>query len=350
MHMDDFDYELADERIAQVPIEPRDAARLLDASDPSSVVHRHVRDLPMLLDTGDVVVLNETKVIPARLRLQKPSGGHVEVLLLERRADGPWLALVRPSKRVAVGTELVGTERPLGSGLVVQVGAVLEGGRREVRLLSPTTHSMLLPLEEEAALLAHGEAPLPPYISSKLADPNRYQTVYARLPGSVAAPTAGLHLTNPLLAQLEARGVVLHRVDLTVGLDTFRPVATDDPDNHVMHSERYDVPAATLDACAEARSAGRRVLVVGTTALRAVESAAATGVLRGRTDIFIRGTYGFRVADHLLTNFHLPRSTLLLLVDAFAGPRWRDLYAIAMADGYRFLSFGDAMLLQRRVT
>lgn len=327
--MDAYDYDLPPAAIAQQPAEPRDAARLLVARAGRPVAHAHVRDLPALLDPGDLLVLNETRVLPARLRLRKPTGGAVEVLLLERRDDGAWEALVRPGRRVGPGTMLAA-----GPDLTVEVGERLDDGKRRVRLHTP---------DEQAALAAHGAVPLPPYITEPLADPERYQTVFARRPGSTAAPTAGLHLTPAVLEACRAKGIETATVELRIGLDTFRPVTVDDPRDHVMHSEWYAVPPETLTACERAN----RVVAVGTTAVRALESAAATGAHTGRTDLFIHGDFPFRVVDTLLTNFHLPRSTLLLLLHAFAGPGWRDLYALALAEGYRFLSFGDAMLVDR---
>ena len=321
--MRSFDYELPSSAIAQTPVEPRDSARLLVATDPiGRVEHKRVVDLPGLLEDGDVLVLNETRVLPARLHLQKPTGGMVEVLLLEQ-FDGHWEALVRPGRRVPPGTVLRG-----GSGMTVAVGEHLDGGRRVVRV--------------EGDMAVDGQVPLPPYIRAPLADPERYQTVYARQPGSVAAPTAGLHLTDDVLDRCRARGIQIATVDLAVGLDTFRPVTAERVDDHEMHSERYRVPSATLDVCRRAE----RVVAVGTTTVRALESAA-VGPLEGRTSLFIHGDYPFRIVDVLLTNFHMPRSSLLLLLAAFAGERWRDLYGAALAEGYRFLSFGDAMLVSR---
>lgn len=350
--MTELDYGLPDRCIAQVPCEPRDAARLLVAvrdGEHDSVRHRHIRDLPTLIRPGDVIVVNETKVLPARLRLRKASGGSVEVLLLERREDGTWSALVRPSKRVAEGTRLV-PDGAVVSGiqrhrdrefdLEVEVGGHLSEGRRVVRL---NTNG-----DELEVLDVYGAMPLPPYITAPLADPARYQTVFARLPGSVAAPTAGLHLTPTLLDACVRAGAALHAVELVVGLDTFRPVTVEHPEDHTIHTEAYNVPESTWQACRTARDAGARVIAVGTTSVRALESAAATGRLSGRTSLFIHGSYPFRLVNLLLTNFHMPRSTLLLLLDAFTGPRWRDLYTEAMAQGYRFLSFGDAMLVDRR--
>ena len=340
--MDDYDYDLPFASIAQDPIEQRDAARLLVALSASAAPqHRHIRDLASLLDPGDLLVVNETRVIPARLHLSKPSGGAVEVLLLEHRSDQSWQALVKPSRKVAAGTRL----RP-GPGLIVEIGEVLQGGQRLVRLLGDDGEPLARGAEEQA-LETFGEAPLPPYISAPLADSSRYQTTYARVAGSAAAPTAGLHFTPAVFDALSSRGVEVAKVDLAVGLDTFRPVTVDRPEEHNIHSERYDVPAATWDAVLRTRAAGGRVVAVGTTTVRSLETVAASGVLSGRTKLLIYGSYPFAVVDILLTNFHLPRSSLLLLVEAFAGTRWRDLYAEAIHEGYRFLSLGDAMLLGR---
>jgi S-adenosylmethionine:tRNA ribosyltransferase-isomerase len=297
-----------------------------------------VADLPTVLEPGDLLVVNESRVIPARLRLRKATGGVVEVLLLEPAPDGSdagcWEALVRPGRRVAAGTTLFAGEDPAGENPVAEVGEPAgqePDGRRMVRLVDP------------ALLESHGQVPLPPYIHEPLDDPGRYQTVFARRAGSVAAPTAGLHFDADLVERCRRRGVELATVDLAVGPDTFRPIKAARPEDHSMHSERYSVPAATLEACARAR----RVVAVGTTTVRALESAAATGELCGRTSLFIHGRYPFSVVDVLLTNFHLPRSSLLLLVEAFCGERWRALYDIALSEGYRFLSFGDAMLVSR---
>lgn len=331
-----FAYDLPDDRIAQDPVEPRDAARLLvDRGPRTSPDHRGVRDLPSLLDPGDVLVVNDTRVLPARLRAHKASGGAVEVLLLEREPAGTWRALVRPSRRVPPGTVVTAGDLP------VEVGEDLGDGVRRVRLDAGSEG-------ERAALEAHGEVPLPPYIRTALADPERYQTVFAREPGSVAAPTAGLHLTDRVLDGCRERGVRIEAIELQVGLGTFRPIAAEAVEDHVMHAEAYRVAPEVLEACRAARAHGRRVVAVGTTVLRALEAAASSGVLEGRTDIYVHGDHDFALVDRLLTNFHVPRSSLLVLVDAFVGPRWRTLYEAALADGYRFLSFGDCSLLDRR--
>jgi S-adenosylmethionine:tRNA ribosyltransferase-isomerase len=355
--MDAYDYGLPEEAIAQAPIEPRSAARLLVSgrvSNSGRMEHATMADLSSLLRTGDVVVVNDTRVLAARLQLMKVTGGEAEVLLLEP-IDGTgsrWEALVRPGRRLPPGTLLhepvtgraatgVGDDEegalPLGEP-VVEVGKPMPGqddSRRSVRLIDPT-------VIERSGLM-----PLPPYIHRRLDDPERYQTVYAadRDPGdrSTAAPTAGLHFTPELLRACREAGAEVMTLDLAIGLDTFRPITAPTPAGHLIHTERYRVPAATLDACA----AADRVVAVGTTVVRALESAAATGRLSGRTDLFIYGDHSFRVVDLLVTNFHLPRSSLLLMVEAFCGPEWRQLYAAALAEGYRFLSFGDAMVVGR---
>ncbi len=331
MHIDEFDYELAEANIAQRPAEPRDSSRLLVAVDPRGAVeHQHTRDLAAHVRPGDVLVLNDTRVLPGRLRFSRPTGGASEILLLDDRGDGTWEALVRPSRKLPPGTVV-----EIGADLTIEVGDHLGDGRRVVAV----TSTDLL-----AALDAHGEMPLPPYITERLGDPGRYQTVYAERPASAAAPTAGLHLTPEVLARCEANGAQVVRVELVVGLDTFRPIAVDDVAQHRMHTERYRVPPETWATVQQAS----RVLAVGTTSVRALESAASRGQLEGRTDLFIRRPYDWAVVDLLLTNFHLPRSSLLVMIDAFVGPRWRDLYTTAVAAGYRMLSFGDAMLIARQ--
>ncbi len=334
MRIDDFDYDLPSGRIAQSPIERRDAARLLVDRGTGAPDHRVVRDLPDILHPGDLLVVNETKVIPARLVLSRATGGAAEVLLLEP-VDGArtvWEALIRPAKRLKPGEIL---HAPSGEA-VVEVGDRTPAGHTfTVRLLGS--------IDSLDLMAEHGEMPLPPYITEPLADPDRYQTVYAREPGSAAAPTAGLHFTSDLLAMLEDRGVGVAKVELVVGLDTFRPIMEDDPLTHRMHTERFRVPEETLERC----RAADRVVAVGTTSVRALESAAASGQLEGRTDIFIHRGFDWQVVDLMMTNFHLPKTTLLMMIDAFVGDRWRALYDEALRDHYRFLSFGDAMLLDR---
>ncbi len=309
----ELDYELPPELIAQRPVEPRDSSRLLVFERATGAVrHRRFDELQDELAEGTLVVINDTRVLPARLRLERPGGGEAEVLLLERLgADGLWEGLARPSRRLKAGQRLGPVEliEPLGQG------------RWRLRLEGDP----------------QGEAPLPPYITEPLADPERYQTVYADQEGSAAAPTAGLHFTPELLGRLDVERVTLH-----VGLDTFRPIAADDLGGHELHSERYEVSAEAWRRI----EASPRVLAVGTTTVRVLESIARGAPLAGRTDLFITPGFEFRRVDSLLTNFHLPRSTLLALVMAFAGvDETRRLYRIAIEEGYRFYSFGDAMLI-----
>jgi len=298
--------------------------------------------------------VNTTRVLPARLDLRRPTGGSAEVLLLERVDPGGreapqqvgggrggaierWEALVRPSRKMPSGTTLSLDDG--STDLAVVVRDDLGEGRRVVDVV--TTGPLL------DALDRHGRMPLPPYITTVLAEADRYQTVYADRPGSAAAPTAGLHLTPAVLEGCAARGVQRADVELVVGLGTFRPISATTVEDHVMHEETYRVPEATVAACETTHGAGRSVVAVGTTSVRALESAAATGRREGRTDLFIHRPYDWQVVDRLLTNFHLPRSSLLVMIDAFVGPRWKSLYGTALADDYRFLSFGDAMLLTR---
>ena len=312
MRTSELDYDLPSELIAQQPLARRDDSRLLVADRASGEVrHRRFRDLPGELPEAALVVVNDTRVIPARLRVRRETGGEAEVLFLEPAGDGLWEALARPTKRLRPGTRLGPAE------LVEHLGS----GRWLVRLDG----------EPE------GEAPLPPYITEPLADAERYQTVYAEDAGSAAAPTAGLHFTPELLAGLDVERITLH-----VGLDTFRPVTADDLADHEIHSERYRVEPA---AWARIRAA-ERVVAVGTTTVRVLESLARGAPLEGRTSLFVTPGFEFRRVDALVTNFHLPRSTLLALVMAFAGiEETRRLYRLAIEERYRFYSFGDAMLL-----
>jgi S-adenosylmethionine:tRNA ribosyltransferase-isomerase len=320
-----LDYPLPAGAIAQEPAERREDARLLvDRGPGPGPDHRRVADLPDILRPGDLLVVNDSRVLPARLRVRKPSGAAVEVLLLEQGQDGRWDALVRPSRKVAPGLQLEGRD-----GLSVVIVDELGEGRWRVAVAGDVERG--------------GELPLPPYIHAPLREAERYQTVYARRSVSAAAPTAGLHLTDDVIERCRQRGIGLETIELAIGLDTFRPVTTEKLEDHVMHSEAYDVPEATLRACA----AAGRVVAVGTTVVRALESAARDDERVGRTSLFIRPGFEFKAVDVLLTNFHLPRTTLLAMIEAFMGPRWRELYDIALRDGYRFLSFGDAMLIER---
>ena len=350
LRVDDFDYELPATAIAQTPAEPRDAARLLvldrDASAPGqpAVSHRTFRDVGELLRPGDLLVVNDSRVIPARLPATRVGGGSAEILLLrpiQNEADR-WEALVRPSRRIPPGGTLV-----LRSGDRVEVGEGLGGGTRAIRF----DRDPYLVMNEA------GETPLPPYIRDRSTSPDRYQTVYARPPGSAAAPTAGLHFTEELLRSLKAGGVARAHVTLHVGLDTFRPLDGALVDEHRIHREWYEIPPETDAAIATARREGGRVVAVGTTSVRVLETAARDGNGADWTDLYITPPHEFRAVDALITNFHLPRSSLLVLVTAFvhAGMRAatplgaRDTllgaYRTALAEGYRFFSFGDAMFI-----
>ena len=337
MRLEDFDYQLPHELIAQTPIEPRDSARLLVDNGTLSPGHKHVSDFLEFCRDGDVMVVNDTKVIPARVRLVRQTGGGAEVLLLERHSSerNTWEALVRPAKRLRLGEILYASD---GTARVRIGERTVAGDTFLVELLAGDN-------SVEELLGRYGEMPLPPYITTKLSQPDRYQTIYANRPASAAAPTAGLHFTETLLDALRKQGVKILTVDLTVGLDTFAPVSHSDPRDHPMHTESYHVDTEILEQCRVAK----RVIAVGTTATRALESAATTGVLTGRTNMFISRGYEFKIVDLLLTNFHMPRTTLLMLVDAFVGSRWQSLYATAIQEKYRMLSFGDAMLLDRRL-
>jgi S-adenosylmethionine:tRNA ribosyltransferase-isomerase len=340
----DLDYPLPPEAVAQEPASPRDSARLLvDHGAGSAPGHMTVRDLPTLLEPGDLLVVNDTRVLRARVLVERSGGGAGEVLLLEpstEAGDGWWEALVRPSRKLRPGAVV----RATSGSLQVELGEPLEGGRRLVRPVRPDGVGDHWLLDE---LDTSGQVPLPPYITAPLDDAERYQTVFSRRPASSAAPTAGLHLTEEVVAQCRAKGVELARVELVVGLDTFRPIEVDNVEDHPIHSEWYRVPDSTWDAVQSTRSAGGRVVAVGTTSVRSLESRAATGQADGRTSLFITPGFSYAVVDLLMTNFHLPRSSLLALVQAFVGERWHDLYGEALDAGYRFLSFGDASLLRR---
>ena len=330
----DFYYDLPDEVIAQTPIEPREAARLLDTRDMSD---RRFSDLPAMLDPGDLLVVNRTKVRAARLHGTKVgTGGAVEVLLLTRRGDGSWDALIRPARRIREGLTIA-----FSRGLEAIVTRAPAEGRCVVEFPGVSGHELDDLIEEI------GDVPLPPYIHTPLENPDRYQTVFADEVGSAAAPTAGLHFSQNVLMEIEERGIGLRHVDLRVGLDTFRPITTDEIEDHQIHSEQVTVPEETCEAIASVREAGGRVVAVGTTVVRSLESASddqgRVSAFEGPTDLFIRPGYGFPAIDGLITNFHVPGSTLVVLMAAVLGDGWKPAYESALERGYRFLSFGDAM-------
>ena len=335
MKTSDFDYHLPPEAIAQTPAEPRDSSRLLVLNRTSEQIeHRTFQQIGEYLRPGDRLVLNQTRVIPARIHAHKPSGGKIEVLLLRREDERTWECLVGGKGL------LTGVRVSLQDGLNAEIVEVLEGSRRRVRFDEPV----------EGHLSADGEMPLPPYIHEKLRDPERYQTVYSRTPGSAAAPTAGLHFTPRLLDELQARGVHLTTVTLHVGLDTFAPVTEDDPSEHKIHTEWCELTPQAAEQIRATRQAGGRVIAVGTTSVRTLESAAQgkaqIEAFAGPTSIYILPGYPFKAVDAMITNFHLPKSTLIMLVSAFAGRETiLKTYQTAIQTGYRFFSFGDAMFI-----
>lgn len=340
MKLSDFDYDLPEERIAQFPCEPRDHSRLLKVNiDTGELTHAHFYDLLDDVEAGDLLVFNNTRVIPARLIGAKPTGGKVEVFLLTRLDGDRWEVLVKPGKKARIGQEIL-----FGDELSCVVEDNTDFGGRIVRFRYQGIF--------EEVLDRLGETPLPPYIKEKLADKERYQTVYAKENGSAAAPTAGLHFTKEMLAKLEAKGVRLAFVTLHVGLGTFRPVNVENVLEHVMHKEYYSVSAEAAEAIRQTKEAGGRVIAVGTTAVRTLESAAEEdGTITpktGWTEIFIYPGYRFKIVDALVTNFHLPKSTLLMLVSALADREMMlEAYRVAVEEKYRFFSFGDAMFLSR---
>ena len=340
MKLSDFDYDLPEERIAQFPCEPRDHSRLLKVNiDTGELVHAHFYDLLDDVEAGDLLVFNNTRVIPARLIGAKPTGGKVEVFLLTRLDGDRWEVLVKPGKKARIGQEIL-----FGDELSCVVEDNTDFGGRIVRFRYQGIF--------EEVLDRLGETPLPPYIKEKLADKERYQTVYAKENGSAAAPTAGLHFTKEMLAKLEEKGVRLAFVTLHVGLGTFRPVNVENVLEHVMHKEYYSVSAEAAEAIRQTKEAGGRIIAVGTTAVRTLESAAEEdGTITpktGWTEIFIYPGYRFKIVDALVTNFHLPNSTLLMLVSALADREMMlEAYRVAVEEKYRFFSFGDAMFLSR---
>ncbi len=359
MKTSDFDYHLPEASIAQTPVEPRDSSRLLVLHrDTGNLEHRIFREVVDYLHSGDLLVLNQTRVIPARIYARKATGGRVELLLLRRRDELIWESLVG-GKGLRVGTRVFvesgdfaeHSERvssrmdAKGStsgdvGIRAEIIEILEGSERLIKFSEPI----------EPYFAKVGNVPLPPYIHEKLSDPERYQTVYSREPGSAAAPTAGLHFTSRLLDELQSKGVKVAYVTLHVGLDTFAPVTEDFPEKHKIHTEWCELPQETADLINQTKQSGGRVIAVGTTSVRTLESAAVgqNAILSymGATSIYILPGYQFKIVDAMITNFHLPKSTLIMLVSAFAGrEKILSTYETAIKEDYRFYSFGDAMLI-----
>jgi S-adenosylmethionine:tRNA ribosyltransferase-isomerase len=356
-----YDYELPPELIAQTPLSRRDSSRLLVVDSPTHHTHSIFRDLPQLLRPKDLLVLNDTRVIPARLYGRKSTGAPVEVLLLEERQKNCWLALVKPGRRLKPGAKILfephrHTEQlPTASPSIGRETTGFTTLSATVLARDEATGGRLLQFDVpdraswESLLEQYGQIPLPPYITNSQASPEQYQTVYAQSFGAIAAPTAGLHFTSELLEQCSDRGIKQASVTLHVGVGTFRPVEVEDVTRHKMHGEWLEVPASTVEQIRETKASGGRVIAVGTTVVRALEGASAGGELQpycGKTELFIYPGYQWRVVEGLITNFHLPRSSLLMLVSAMVGrERLMDLYKEAIAHQYRFYSFGDAMLI-----
>ena len=340
MDLKDFNYDLPEELIAQDPLEDRSSSRLMVLhKDTGSIEHKIFRDIIDYLNPGDCLVINDTKVIPARLMgIKEDTGAAIEVLLLKRNADDVWECLVKPGKKARTGARIV-----FGEGLLVgEIVDVIEDGNRMIKFHYEGIF--------EEILDKLGQMPLPPYITHKLQDKNRYQTVYARNEGSAAAPTAGLHFTKELLEKIKEKGVNVVSITLHVGLGTFRPVKVDKIEEHHMHTETFNISKEAADTINRTRAAGGRVIAVGTTSCRTLESAAADdGTIpasSGDTDIFIYPGYKFKAIDCLITNFHLPESTLIMLVSALAGrDNIMNAYETAVKERYRFFSFGDAMFI-----
>lgn len=337
MNTKDFYYDLPEERIAQTPVEPRDSSRLLVYDRKTDEIHhRHFRDIGEFLKKGDLLVVNTTKVYPARVYAHTMHGGKIEFLLLKRLNLTDWESLVKPGRKCRVGAVFTVSEE-----LSTEIISVTDDGGRVIRFIFDGVF--------EDILSRVGEMPLPPYIHEKLADKDRYQTVYCKKEGSAAAPTAGLHFTNRLIDELKGKGVEFAEVNLNVGLGTFRPVKVDDIEKHKMHSEFYSIDESNAEKINSAKRDGRRVIAVGTTAVRTLESVAdENGFVKassGDTNIFIYPPYKFKCVDALITNFHLPESTLLMLVSAFiTREKALAIYETAIKEGYRFFSFGDACL------
>ena len=339
MKTSDFFYNLPQEQIAQTPVEPRDSSRMMVLHRDSELIeHKHFYDIIDYLDEGDCLIVNDSRVIPARIYGTKDdTGAGIEFLLLRQLENNRWETLVKPGKKAKIGSRFT-----FGGGLLrAEVVDIVDDGNRIVELSC----------EENiyATLDKIGQMPLPPYITAKLEDKERYQTVYSHELGSAAAPTAGLHFTNELLDRIRAKGVKIGYVTLHVGLGTFRPVKVEDVTKHKMHSEHYELPQETADLINTTKAAGKRVIAVGTTTCRTLESVAASGGIRaceGFTDIFIYPGFDFKVLDGLITNFHLPESTLIMLVSAFYGyDKTMHAYEVAVNEKYRFFSFGDAMAI-----
>jgi S-adenosylmethionine:tRNA ribosyltransferase-isomerase len=344
-----YHYDLPDELIAQTPVVPRDRSRLLVVEPDDGYQHRHFDEIGDFLKAGDLLVFNNTRVIPARIYGVKTTGAAVEILLISEQQHNCWLALVKPGRKLKIGTQIIFTARDphnqIPQVIAKIVGRDEQTGGRLLQFDLPDNTPLL------SILADFGEMPLPPYINASTSTPEQYQTVYAKVPGAVAAPTAGLHFTPELLDRLLAQGIHQSYVTLHVGIGTFRPVEAEDITTHQMHHEWLEISAETVAQIEATKAAGGKVYAIGTTAVRVLETAARTGKIQpysGNTNIFIYPGYQWQIVDGLITNFHLPGSSLMMLVSALMGrERLLKLYQVAILDRYRFYSFGDAMLIRK---
>ena len=339
MHTSDFTYTLPEQAICTVPAEPRDSAKLLVSRNNTELIDASVSDLMNFLEPGDLIVVNNTKVLPARIPVTRSTGGKGEVFLLHRINEGVWSALVRPSSKIEIGEIVRAANEGSEGDFEIEIGSDDGEGFRVVTFLNAN---------EIDVISSAGKTPLPPYLGNVDIPLERYQTMFAQEDKSVAAPTAGLHFTPRLKSNLEEKGIEICEVTLHVGVGTFRPIMTENIEDHVMHEESYDINPDVWEKILETKQSGRRVISVGTTSLRTIESAALTGELSGSTSLYCYGDFDFKIVDLLFTNFHQPGSSLLVLLDSFMGNRWRAVYEYALENGYRFLSFGDAMLVGRK--
>ncbi|MBP9115303.1 MAG: tRNA preQ1(34) S-adenosylmethionine ribosyltransferase-isomerase QueA [Acidimicrobiia bacterium] len=332
-----FSYPLPDGLIARTPIEPRDSARLLVSRNSNEIIDSHINDLSSYIEKGDLIVVNNTKVLPARIQIVRGSGGIGEIFLLNRISSGIWEALVKPSAKIKENEEVT----VLNEDIKLIIGQNNGEGHRIVTFDLSNNKSDLDIIHEV------GQTPLPPYLGEVDITLDRYQTMFALEEKSVAAPTAGLHFTKSLKEKLANSGNEILEITLHVGVGTFRPIMTENIEDHNMHSEIYEISETVWQKIEESKAKGNKIIAVGTTSLRTLESVALTNVLKGSTDIYCYGNFDFKIVDLLLTNFHQSESSLLVLLDSFIGSRWKDLYKHAIESKYRFLSFGDAMLVSK---
>ncbi|MFN8015575.1 MAG: tRNA preQ1(34) S-adenosylmethionine ribosyltransferase-isomerase QueA [Acidimicrobiia bacterium] len=339
MKLEQFTYDLPESAISKVPAEPRDSAKCLISRNKTELIDSNVQNISEYIESGDLVIVNNTKVLPARIFIKRKSGLNGEVFLLNRIRDNVWEALVRPSAKIKINETVEVLKNSSHKKLEMVIGENISESTRQVELLS---------YSEDEFIHDAGQTPLPPYLGDVDIPIERYQTMFSKEEKSVAAPTAGLHFTQRVVDQLSEKKIDLCEITLHVGLGTFKPIQTDKVEDHVMHEEIYSVPSEVWDKVLETKKRGNKIVAVGTTSLRTLESVAITSQLSGSTDLFCYGDFDFKIVDYLFTNFHQSGSSLLVLLDAFIGSRWRELYDYALKNEYRFLSFGDSMFVGKR--